>query len=131
MVTTDKGFTLSEVLVAIVVLSVGLLGLESMHIAAIQVNATASRLTQGTTLAQDRAEQLMALPYTDPLLADTTGPGVLTSYTDPNPPTGYTIRWEVDTNVPSVGVKTINIFVTWKNLKASKSFSLAVQKSST
>ena len=128
MVATDKGFTLSEVLVAIVVLSIGLLGLESMHIAAIQVNSIASRLTQGTTLAQDRAEQLMALDYNDPLLADTTGPGVMTSYTDPNTPQGYTIRWEVDTNVPSIGVKTINIFVTWKNLKASKSFSLSVQK---
>ena len=77
MVAMDKGFTLSEVLVAIVVLSVGLLGLESMHIAAIQVNAIASRLTQGTTLAQDRAEQLMALSYNDPVLADTTGPGSL------------------------------------------------------
>ena len=128
MIAMDKGFTLSEVLVAIVVLSVGLLGLESMHITAIQVNSIASRLTQGTTLAQDRAEQLMALSYNDPVLADTTGPGVMTSYTDPNPPQGYTIRWEVDTNVPSVGVKTINIFVTWKNLKASKSFSLSVQK---
>ena len=29
---------------------------------------------------------------------------------------------------PLSGVKTINIFVTWKNLKASKSFSLSVQK---
>ena len=63
MVTTEKGFTLSEALVAIVVLSLGLLGLERMHIAAIQVNTIASRLTQATTLAQDRAEQLMALPY--------------------------------------------------------------------
>jgi type IV pilus assembly protein PilV len=131
MVATNKGFTLSEVLVAIVVLSIGLLGLQSMHIAAIQVNSIASRLTQGTTLAQDRAEQLMALPYDDPLLADTTGPGIMTSYTDPNPPQGYAIRWEVDTNVPSIGVKTINIFVTWKNLKASKSFSLSVQKLNT
>jgi hypothetical protein len=37
--------------------------------------------------------------------------------------------WEVDTNVPSAGLKTINIFVAWKNLQASKAFSLSVQKS--
>jgi len=129
MVATEKGFTLSEVLVAIIVLSLGLLGLESMHIAAIQVNTTASRLTQGTTLAQDRAERLMALPYDDPVLTDTTGLGSFTSHTDPSPPQGYTIRWEVDTDVPSAGIKLINIFVTWKNLKASKTFSLSVQKS--
>jgi prepilin-type N-terminal cleavage/methylation domain-containing protein len=129
MVTTEKGFTLSEALVAIVVFSLGLLGLERMHIAAIQVNTIASRLTQATTLAQDRAEQLMALPYNDAMLADTTGPGIFTSYTDPNPPQGYTISWTVDTD-SSIGIKTINISITWKN-KASqlKSFNLAVQKS--
>ena len=130
MVQMEKGFTLCEVLVANVVLSLGLLGLETMHIAAIQVNTIASRMTQATTLAQERAELLMALPYNDPALADTTSQGSFTSYTDPQPPQGYTIRWEVDTDTPSGGTKTINIYVTWKN-KASqpKSFNLSVQKS--
>jgi prepilin-type N-terminal cleavage/methylation domain-containing protein len=129
MVATEKGFTLIEVLVTMVVFSVALLGLEGMQITALQVNTIASRLTQGTTLAQDRAERLMALPYTDPTLADTTATGVFTSHTDPNPPQGYTIRWDVDTDVPSAGIKTINVFVTWRNRNASKTFSLAVQKS--
>src|SRR4029450_6702274 len=95
MVTTEKGFTLTEVLVATVVLSLGLLGLERMHIAAIQVNTIASRLTQATTLAQDRAEHLMALPYDDAMLVNTT----VDSNTYPNIPKGYTIRWKVDTDV--------------------------------
>jgi type IV pilus assembly protein PilV len=129
MVATEKGFTLVEVLTAIVVFSLALLGLEKMHIAAIQVNAVASRLTQASTLAQDRVERLMAMPYNDPMLADTTATGIFTSYTDPNPPQGYTIRWEVDSDVPSANIKTINIFVTWKNLQASKTFSLSMQKS--
>jgi type IV pilus assembly protein PilV len=97
MVTTEKGFTLSEALVAIVVLSLGLLGLERMHIAAIQVNTIASRLTQATTLAQDKAEYLMALSYDDAKLADTTE----------NTPQGYTISWKVVTDSPSKGIKTI------------------------
>src|SRR5215471_18801903 len=126
MVATEKGLSLIEVLVAMVVLSLGLLGLERVHIAAIQANTIASRLTQATTLAQDRAEQLMALPYNDVVLSDTTAPGTFTTYTEPNPPQGYTITWTVDTDVPSAGIKTINIDVTWKN-KASllKTFSLS------
>lgn len=130
MMKMETGFTLSEVLVALVVLSLGLLGLEGMHIAATQANAIASRLTQATTLAQERAELLIALPYNDPALVDTTGKGSFTSYTEPHPPQGYSIRWEVDTDVPSAGIKTVNIYVTWKN-KASppKSFNLSVQKS--
>jgi type IV pilus modification protein PilV len=129
MVATEKGFTLIEVLVAMAVFSVALLGLEKMHLTAIQVNSVASRLTQATTLAQDRVERLLAMPYNDPLLVDNTATGSFTSYTDPNPPQGYTIEWKVDTDVPSVGIKTINIFVTWKNLQASKTFSLSIQKS--
>ena len=129
MVATEKGFTLIEVLVAMAVFSLALLGLEKMHLTAIQVNAIASRLTQATTLAQDRVERLMAMPYNDPLLADTTATGSFTSYTDPNPPQGYTITWRVDSDVPSAGIKTIDIFVTWKNLKASKTFSLSMRKS--
>src|SRR5262245_47756985 len=96
MVTTEKGFTLTEVLVATVVLSMGLLGLERMHIAAIQVNTIASRLTQATTLAQYKAEQLMALPYDHAMLVDTT----VDSNNDNNIPKGYTISWKVDTNAP-------------------------------
>ena len=38
MVATEKGLSLIEVLVAMVVLSLGLLGLERVHIAAIQAN---------------------------------------------------------------------------------------------
>jgi prepilin-type N-terminal cleavage/methylation domain-containing protein len=135
MVATEKGFTLIEVLVALGVFSVALLGLEKMHLTAIQVNTVANRLTQATTLAQDRVERFMAMPYNDPLLADTTAKGIPTSYPnaghpDPSPPPqGYTIRWEVDTDVPSAGIKTINIFVTWNNLRASKTFSLSMRKS--
>ena len=126
MVATEKGLSLIEVLVAMVVLSLGLLGLERVHIAAIQANTIASRLTQGTTLAQDRAEQLMALPYDHAKLVNTT----VDSNTDISIPEGYTISWKVDTNVPSTGIKTISIDVTWKN-KASerKTFSLSVLKS--
>ncbi len=126
MVATDKGFTLIEVLVAMVVFSLALLGLGKMHLTAIQVNAAASRVTQATTLAQDKVERLLAIPYNAPSVTSYPNDG----HPDPSPPPpGYTITWEVDTDVPSAGLKTINIFVAWKNLQVSKTFSLSMRKS--
>jgi prepilin-type N-terminal cleavage/methylation domain-containing protein len=121
----EKGLTLPEVLVAMVVLSLGLLALTKMQITAIQVNAASGRLTQGTAIAQDKVEQLMALPYDDANLDDQTPVGEFTPYTETR--LGYTITWQVDQDT-ATGVKTINLQVTWSNLGRQKTFSLAFFK---
>src|SRR5215510_2165195 len=112
----EKGLTLPEVLVAMVVLSLGLLGLAKMQITAIQVNAASGRLTQATALAQDKAEELMALPYTD---ADLNVGKYSSKRAD------YTITWEVAQDTLAVGIKTINLTVTWSNRGQPKTFLLA------
>jgi type IV pilus assembly protein PilV len=122
----EKGLTLLEVLVAMVVLSLGLLALTKMQITAIQVNAASGRLTQATAIAQDKLEQLMALPYDDPQLDDDD----LTPHTETRPAQGYTITWRVDQDALAVGVKTINLTVTWSNRGQPKTFSLAFFKES-
>ena len=88
----EAGFTLLEVIIAISILSVGLLAVASMQTAAIRGNDNAYRITEGATLAQDRLEYLLARPYDDPLLSIGTGKA------DPSPtiPTpGYTITYDV------------------------------------
>jgi prepilin-type N-terminal cleavage/methylation domain-containing protein len=125
---TNKGFTLVEVLVAMAVFSAALLALGRMQIVASQVSAAAGRLTRATALTQDKVEQLLALPYTNALLDDQTPVGQKTTYTDPNPPKGYTITWDVDADTPVAGVKTINLKVAWNNRGNPKSFQLAFYK---
>jgi type IV pilus assembly protein PilV len=66
----EHGFTLSEVLIAIVVLSVGLLGLSAMMIVATNSLAFSKRLTTATILAQDKLEEIKYAPYTSVIPAN-------------------------------------------------------------
>lgn len=54
------GFTLLEVLVAVVVLSVGLLGLASLQVNGLRFNHSAYMRTQATLLAEELADRMRA-----------------------------------------------------------------------
>lgn len=53
-----KGFTLVEVLIAIVILAIGLLAVASLQVSAIHGNAFGNEVTQATFLGQDKLEDL-------------------------------------------------------------------------
>jgi prepilin-type N-terminal cleavage/methylation domain-containing protein len=59
--SSQQGFTLVEVLVAILLLTVGLLALAKMQTGAVASNAIGNQLTQATFLAQDKMEELRLL----------------------------------------------------------------------
>ena len=62
----QRGFTLLEVVAAIVAFAFGSLALYRLQAATIMGNSFSNELTRGNALAQDRMERLMALPYLDP-----------------------------------------------------------------
>jgi len=59
--SSEQGFSLVEVLVAILLLTVGLLALAKMQTGAVASNAFGNELTQATFLAQDKLEELRLL----------------------------------------------------------------------
>lgn len=61
----SQGFTLLEVLMAIVILSVGLLGMASLTVGIINGNALSKNLSTATTLAQDKMEEIWEQDYSD------------------------------------------------------------------
>jgi len=100
----EQGFTLIEVIIAIGLLTFGILAVASMHISAIQGNSFAAQVTQGTTWAQDKLEELMALPYTHAdLTAGDHGPQVELSSA-----WHYTITWNVADDPPIDGTPVDN-----------------------
>lgn len=66
----NKGFTIIEVMIAIVVLAIGLLGAGAMQLAAVKGNANSSNLTEATNLASDQIENILSWGTTDARLAD-------------------------------------------------------------
>ncbi len=68
---SQGGFTLIEALIAIAVLSIGILVLSTMQTTAIQGNATANRISASTDWASDQAEQIFAWNFGDSRLVDT------------------------------------------------------------
>ena len=124
----NSGFSLLEVLVAIAILSVGILATASMQGAASRSNVIADTRTKATTLAADRIEKLMTLSWTDADLADADGDGQSglgdTDF-DNDPSTQgdadhrvidgkYTIYWNVADNVPITNTKTLRVIVMWQ-----------------
>lgn len=98
-------FTLLEVMVAIVVFSIALLGLGSMHITAMRLNAAAQRRAQLATVAQEQVEDLLRQRYTAAVFADpdsAIGQGHATTYCVLYPPEGLK-PCQADTPPPAPG----------------------------
>ena len=72
---SNQGFTLVEVIVAIGILTVGILSLYSMHVASINSNGAASNMTTGSNWATDRIEILLSRHYNHADLRDDNGNG--------------------------------------------------------
>ena len=88
----EAGFSIIEVMIAIAVLSIGILAVAAMQIKAIKGNAQANDQARAVALAEERLESLMLIRYNtatgvlNPLLVDTNGDGVpgLDNDNDPN-----------------------------------------------
>lgn len=101
----EKGFTLIEVLVAIVILSIGLLGMASLTIGIINGNKLSNDLTTATTLAQDEMEDIRRLGYSN---AVSETKAVLSSPYDE-----FKREVTVADDSPAPGMKTVTVKVYW------------------
>jgi len=74
-IQNQKGFTLIEVVIALGVLSFGILALMLMQLSGIRGNSVANTITSESNWAADRIEQSLRLDFFDGNLADTDGDG--------------------------------------------------------
>lgn len=61
----EKGFTLTEVLIGLIILAIGILAIAGMQITSIRGSSFSNNLTQASVIAQDRLEFFKGLPLND------------------------------------------------------------------
>ena len=66
----NQGFTLIEIMIAMVIFAIGILSVAALQTKATKGNISANRSTRAFTWCSDRMEMLMSLPYTDANLDD-------------------------------------------------------------
>ncbi len=59
----NAGFTLLELMIALVILAFGLMGVSGMILTSVRGNAFGAKMMQATALAQDKIEELRNTPY--------------------------------------------------------------------
>ena len=119
----EAGFTIVEILIAIVILTIGLLAMANMHVLAMFVNSSARNLTESTALAQSKLEELIHLPFDNAELAPTGG------FVDEAATVGI---FTVSKRIRDLGndVRRIDIRVRWREIM-SRQTELSFVRSST
>jgi len=110
--SNNRGFSLLEVLVAVVVLSIGLLGMAGLTTGIMRCNAFSRRITTATMLAQHKMESLRGLGYSNTPMADTT---TTEDYTTIAYHPSYKRITSIDAAEPAQGMKTMTVIVLWDN----------------
>jgi type IV pilus assembly protein PilV len=135
-INNSRGFTLMEVLIALAIFAIGILGVAKMQLSAISGNSSSRGWTEAATIGQQQMEILMSLPYDDPLLLDTQNDGTnqdtnndgedndggnfgLDETTTPDHSatinTVYNLFWNIAVDEPVTDAKKIRMIVQWKS----------------
>lgn len=136
LLNNQNGFSLIEALVALVILTIGLLAVGLMQIGAIKGNTNALSRSDGAAIAQSVMDSLRSVSLDNDLLSDE-GNGIDGGATSANsddadhsgaeifgtnPFIGsngqtYTIFWNVLDDTPVESAKTVRVFVFWTDQK--------------
>ena len=95
----NKGLTIIEIMFALSIFAIGILAVSTLAITSVNANASSRMVTEATTLAEDRLEQLMSLPY-DSIESDDANEGA------------YEVSWDVEPEEIAPQTKSVTVTVT-------------------
>lgn len=97
----QQGFTLIEIMIAIFLVGIGIIGLAMLTTTTSQDNDFSKTITSATTLARDKIEELKGTDFAS-LAAGSDTSGI------------YTRNWTVTQSAAPSNYKVIAVSVTWK-----------------
>jgi len=93
----QSGFSLIEVMIAMVILGIGIFAIVGLQTRNMTHNSNSKKQSEGYTWAMDQVEALLALGYTDANLQPQGNPAVVgDGYTVAQGP--YVVEWDVEDN---------------------------------
>ncbi len=106
----SKGFSLIEILIALVILSIALLGLAGLMVQTTKNNSFGGRMTEAATFAQDKLEEFRAIGWVK-IPPNTSG----IDYPKGTSEIVYTRNWHVSPNPTNGNLKEITVTINWND----------------
>ncbi len=103
----NEGFTLIEIMIALVILSFGLVALAGVQISAIKGNAFSRRITTAVSVAEQTVEQIKTTPYNN---IQSQSPSQVTASN-----MNFSRQVSVTDNTPLPNMKTVQVTLTWND----------------
>jgi prepilin-type N-terminal cleavage/methylation domain-containing protein len=88
IITGNAGFSLIELMIAIAILSIGIMAVASLQVSAIAGNSKGRKIAEELTMAESQLENLMVQPYTSAALDPAANPHQVVSG-------AYTMDWNI------------------------------------
>ena len=110
----SRGFTLIEVVVAIVMLAFGVLASASLTAALMKSNRGVTNRTRAVEVLRENVEDLQSVPY--PALGNGSDTVTVRGI-------AFARTWTVEANTPAANLKRVTLTVTWTDRQGSHSVS--------
>ncbi len=120
-----EGFTLIEVVIAILIFAVGIIGVAKMQGEAVKGGSFGMQVTDATNLTQNQVEYLMGQSYTHTSLTAGTHSSPLSASGTGR---SYTITWVVQNDTPGTGMKQVDVTSSWSVKDNSHSITISFIK---
>ncbi|MGH7819329.1 MAG: type IV pilus modification PilV family protein [Candidatus Binatia bacterium] len=120
----EAGTSLVEIVVALVIFTVIILGLGNSVVSSRQTGASSRALAEATTLALDKLEHLRTLLLIDAQVAAGAHADATSFHPDGTTGGPYTRTWTITQDLPVVGMKRVEMRVSWMDRGVPASITL-------